>query len=299
MGHKHGNLTFQISQEYKSMAAYGRSRYQDKKNDDTGGRIYSYSTMTAYIDRGVKFGRWCKEHYNCKTVEQCREHIPEYIRSRSATCSAYTVKLDVAALAKLYQCQAADFSIETAARRRSDITRSRAARAMDKHFSTERNKNLVAFCRSTGLRRCELSRLRGNQLRFINGRYYIAIIGNQAKGGRERLVPVIGSVSLVVDMMKAAGAGRVFPRVHAAADIHSYRAQYAADLYKQNARPLEICRGSAFFDPFTGKRYRNSVYICRNDQRGRWFDRAAMLIVSRALGHNRISVVGEHYLYNV
>ena len=299
MSHKHGNLTYQIAEEYKRMAAYVRSRDQDKTADDTGGRIYSFSTMRAYIDRGVKFGRWCKENYNCKTLAQCREHIAEYIRIRAAACSSYTVKLDISALAKLYRCQAADFGIETAPRCRSNISRSRAARAMDRHFSPDKNKDLISFCKSTGLRRCELSSLRGNQLRRLSDGYYIAIIGNQAKGGRARLAPVIGNVALVVEMMNRAGAGKVFPRVHAAADIHSYRAQYAADLYKRYARPLEICRRSAFYDPATGIRYRNSIYRCRNDQRGRWFDRAAMLFVSRALGHNRVSVVGQHYLYKV
>lgn len=41
---------------------------------------------------------------------------------------------------------------------------------------------------------------------------------------------------------------------------------------------------------------KNSVYHCRGMRKGQWMDKQAMLTVSQALGHNRISVVGEHYI---
>ena len=182
------------------------------------------------------------------------------------------------------------------------IRRSRMARNMDKHFSETRNADLVTFCRCTGLRRCELSRLKGNQLFRRGGSWYIRIERGQGKGGRVREIPIVGTaaeIRRVVEIMRAAGDRLVFVRVHAAADIHGYRAEYAARLYRMNARPLSICRLEPFYNPSRHRLERNSVYYCRNDERGRWFDKRAMLIVSRALGHNRISVVGEHYLYNV
>ena len=42
--------------------------------------------------------------------------------------------------------------------------------------------------------------------------------------------------------------------------------------------------------------YKSAVYYCRGDQKGLALDRAAMIIASQNLGHNRESVVGEHYL---
>lgn len=42
--------------------------------------------------------------------------------------------------------------------------------------------------------------------------------------------------------------------------------------------------------------HKSAVYYCRGDQRGLALDRAAMIIASQNLGHNRESVVGEHYL---
>ena len=83
--------------------------------------------------------------------------------------------------------------------------------------------------------------------------------------------------------MQAAGIGKVWVKVPQNADIHSYRADYASRIYLKYARPIEELP-------------RKERYICRKDKRGVVYDRAAMLEASRALGHNRISVVGEHYL---
>ena len=46
----------------------------------------------------------------------------------------------------------------------------------------------------------------------------------------------------------------------------------------------------------TGRRYQSEVYTCRKDEAGKKLDKAAMLICSKALGHNRISVVADNYI---
>lgn len=302
MGHKHGSIIHEFTREYKSMAAYGESKHAAKQAGTLEGKIFSFDTMRAYIRAGCAFGKWCKQEHGCKTVLSCRDYVADYLRFRMEHCSAYTMKLDAAALAKLYRCRAQDFGIETPARTRPGIRRSRETRNMDKHFSEKKNADLVTFCRCTGVRRCELASMKGNQLFRRGGSWYIRIERGQGKGGRERIIPIVGTaaeIRRVVEIMRAAGDRLVFVRVHAAADVHGYRAEYAARLYRIHARPLDVCRRDPFYNPSRKRLERNSVYYCRNDERGRWFDKAAMLIVSRALGHNRISVVGEHYLYNV
>lgn len=42
---------------------------------------------------------------------------------------------------------------------------------------------------------------------------------------------------------------------------------------------------------------RKEKYFCKKDRRGVVYDRRAMPQVSRQLGHNRISVIAEHYLH--
>ncbi len=218
---------------------------------------------------------------------------------KQETYAPHSVKLLASALAKFYSCSTQDFETETKARLRQNLTRSRMPRQMDRHFSETKNQDLVTFCRSVGPRRCELEQIRGNQLRIQPDGIFVAIENNQGKGGKDRLIPVIGNTRRVVELMTTAGDGLVFPRVHAAADIHSFREDYAAALYRIHARPLDICRKDPYIDQKTSHKYRDSIYRCRKDQAGTCYDRMAMLIVSQALGHNRISVIAGNYLYNL
>ena len=67
-------------------------------------------------------------------------------------------------------------------------------------------------------------------------------------------------------------------------DNHSYRASYAMRMYKKYVRNLDKL-------PIKEK------YHMRGDRAGEVFDRYAMKIVSENLGHNRITVIAQSYLY--
>lgn len=49
----------------------------------------------------------------------------------------------------------------------------------------------------------------------------------------------------------------------------------------------------------SGQRYQKDLYVCRKDEAGRKLDRRAMVLCSKALGHNRVSVVAENYLRGI
>lgn len=118
-----------------------------------------------------------------------------------------------------------------------------------------------------------------------DGQYWLNNV--KGKGGKIRNVPVLPDYqNVVVEYCRKAGDRLVWPHVHSSADIHSYRADYAAAWYKQLARPVEELS-------------RSERYDCKKDYAGKHFDKAAMLTVSRYLGHNRINVIAEHYLYSV
>ena len=88
---------------------------------------------------------------------------------------------------------------------------------------------------------------------------------------------------------------KVWQHVNSNADIHSYRSDYAVTIYKQYARPIEEIP----FDRVnkgTGKKFQSEVYVCRKDESGKRLDKKAMLICSKALGHNRIEVVANNYI---
>lgn len=283
MGRKHiCSLTKQIEDVLVKKTAFGTSKYTDKKYNRNKDKIYSVSTLKTYLKHCNYFSDFCKKNYNCKTIVQCRKYVDDFLKTRiEEDKSPYTQKLEASALAKLYNCSTSDF-IETESRSRADITRSRGDKMRDSHFSESRNEKLIEFCKSTGLRRNELENLRGDCLIQMKGKYYINVVKG-AKGGKERTVEVIGNIGNVTRLMKDAGSGKVFPKVHNAADIHGYRSQYATKLYKMLARRKDRIP-------------KNDKYICRKELKGTIYDKRAMSIVSENLGHNRISVIAQSYL---
>lgn len=280
MGHKNKlSMVGQVKHTLDSKLAIGESKHQAKINGIAQNNIYSWRTYKTYLTEGCKFAKWAKENHNCKDLNQARQYVDEYLE-RSRDLSPYTQKLYVSALAKLYSCSGKDFNFKTDTRHRAEITRSRDERVRDRHFSEKNNRDLVQFCKSTGLRRSEIEKLNGNQLIEKNGQYFIGVTG---KGGRYREAPVINDVQLVVNRMKEAGENKVWGKVHNAADIHSYRGYYATSMYKSLARERnEIPKSDR--------------YCCRVDLAGTWYDKKAMQEVSKALGHNRISIIAGHYL---
>lgn len=301
MGYKNKlSLVAQIKQTLDSRLAIGQSKHQAKIEGVSHEYIYSWETYRSYMKHCNYFASWCKDQqyitdtlgHKARSLEECRPFVDDWLKTR-VSLSAYTQKLEASALAKLYGCSTKDF-IKTSTRNRSLITRSRGKKVRDANFSEENHKDLIAFCCSTGLRRAELKALTGDKLIFKNNKPYI-VVSSGSKGGRYREAPVIGDVELVIRMMQAASNKKVFDKIPNGADIHSYRSDYATAIYNSLARPIQEIPFDAR-NRGTGRLYQKEVYNCRGDQKGVKLDKIAMLEASRALGHNRISVVAEHYI---
>ena len=291
MGHKNKkSLIKQVEDALLSKMAAGESRHIGKQEGIAESRIYSYSTLDVYLQQCCEFVKFAKSEYRAKTLDECRLYVNDFLqRSIDSGKSSYTIKLQASALAKLYDCSGSECFLVTPARHREDITRSRGTAVRDAHFSEARNKALVDFCCSTGTRRHELAALTGDCLRQDEqGNYHIYI--KSGKGGRPRLIPVVGTSSQiqnVVDLCNRAGEGKVFTKIHNGADIHHYRAIYAERVYKSQARPVATLQSS-------------ERYYCRGSKKGIVYDRQALMATSRALGHNnRPSTVASHYLYSM
>lgn len=306
MGHKVKNLQMQICDilQQKLRAGVGNSKLQHKKDGDYKNFIFSYSTYKSYKQELMIFARYARETHNCKTLEQARQHADDWIRKRmdEEKKSAFTLKLDVAALCKLYGDSASDY-IPTPKRERKNIKRSRYPVERDKHWSQEKWATYKTFCECTGLRKSELRGL--SPVSLVRGRecdnpanlpreehenlWYI-IVERGSKGGKKRLAPIIGTpdeVQLVVDTMQNCTTSRVFPKIPDAADQHFFRSFYAQKCYLRYARPVDEI-------PREDRCYR------RKDLRKRPpLDKKSLRIVSKFLGHNRESVCREFYLGNL
>ncbi len=297
-GKQEKDIHAKIKTELRQMERFGEKRHGDDKLERQKSGIYSFNTARMYNRECQKFADWVCERSpegrftSLKTAKE--EYAKDYIQMRNAdpNISAYTVKLQRSALAKLFQCDAKEFG-KVDSRVRADITRSRNRAIISEktgkeiknphknagHFSERNHADIVEFARGTGLRRFELAALRGYQLDEKNQCLHV-----KGKGGRERDVPIIGDhAQEIMERCRAAGDNKVWEHVPQRMDVHNYRSEYANRMYKMYARDIN-------------KIPEKDKYTCTKDLKGVVYDKKAMQKVTSALGHNRISVIAENYL---
>lgn len=208
--------------------------------------------------------------------------IQPYLDDKAKTCTPNTLHTYASYLSKAFALEMSDYSYP--ARRRADVVLHRRDAA---YFFTmlEKHPDLVRFCLSTGLRKFkELGRLTGTALRRQGGQYVLVIEG---KGGYVRSTPVLGcGVELVVRLCRSAGGQLVFPQLPGELDVHMLRAMYASAIYLTNARDLSTLS-------------HKEKYYCRSDYQGIVLDRFAMVIASKAIGHKRVGVIAQSYLWPI
>lgn len=315
------------------MQAFGESKKEAMAKGEERYKIFSYSTYHTYWKHTKYFIQYIKEnHPECTTLKSSKKYVNEWLQMRvDQGLSAWTIQTEAKALGKLYGIQPDDEDyFKPPKRNRADIKRSRSDCVRDRHFSKTNNDELIKFCQGTGLRRSELTALKGSDLvtreqienqitqiesvpenkrsaqelrhlevlkdtRMFKSEYFTYI--RSGKGGRERISPIIGkNIEQIVGRMRnIAEDENVWQYVNVNADIHGYRADYARDMYKAHARDIKDIPYD-MVNKGTGRPYQSEVYICRKDEAGKRLDKVAMLVCSKALGHNRINVVADNYL---
>lgn len=273
----------------------------------------------------------CKSLEQAKQyVTEWLEKRTKEVTKAGKPLSAYTITLERQALSKLYGIKPEDPDFfETPKRLRMNITRSRGVVKRDKHFSEKNNDEFIRFCRGTGCRRKILKKLEGRDYKtrqelleereILENKSYLRddemkhlaalrdidmfegvddfLHHRSDKGGKERYAPIIGpDTELIVRRMTSVDpTEKVWLQVSGNADIHSYRSDYANRIYRMYARPIDEIPKDAYHSGIK-QAYARDVYSCRKDETGKKLDKRAMEICSKALGHNRISVIADHYL---
>ena len=335
MGRKNKSYSKTLHQQayerLTSMQAFGESKKEAVKNGTDKDKIFSFNTYKGYWKHIKYFIKYVQEKYpNCTTMKSAKKYVNEWLQKREAEgLSASTMHLEAKALGKYYGISPDDDNYYHPPKRyRENIKRSRGDAVRDKHFSKANNDELIKFCKGTGLRRCELTAIKGYDLttkseieaeilnleripedkrtesiekrldmlkdtRLFSEEYYIHIRKGIGKGGRERYSPIVGKhAEQIVERMKDTPKDE---KVWFHADIHSYRGDYATYIYKENARDIKDIPYDTI-NQGTGRKIQSEVYHCRKDEAGKKLDKAAMLICSKALGHNRIEVVANNYI---
>lgn len=268
-------------------AGMGSKRSEDKAEADTRNKIYSKATFETYKQQFRHFADWLEQaHPEAVTLEDARGFVDDYLRHLiELERSAYSISTAKAAIAKVMGVEATQF-IATPPRLRADIKRSRGEAERDKHISEKKEEELARFTSATGLRRKEMTMIKSDDLFFKNGQAYLNI-NKGTKGGKPRIAKIVGETEEETkDIVKwiQSKEGRLFNKLSSNYDNHFYRATYANRLYNQLKRDID--------DIPTQERY-----VMRKERAGEVYDKQAMLLVSQALGHNRISVIAQSYLY--
>lgn len=263
--------------------AFGESRHQAKKDGSDKDKIFSFNTMKEYKRVANYFADFVNERDpKARHLNQAKKYVNDFMEQVKAEGkSAWTQQSYNSALSKLFGENLC--SIELDKKERATITRSRFDVPNARHFSEEKNEELVNFCKHTGLRRSELENLKPEQLKQDeNENYFLEIKG---KGGKIRNAYILNNDSRVIEKIKNTKPNElVWGRVHSACNVHGYRADYAKSFYESVKRDLKEIDNS-------------EKYFCRKDMNGIVFDKEAMKETSESLGHNRIDVIAENYLY--
>lgn len=266
---------------------FGQSRSLDKLRGETKNKIYSKQSYVTYKNQFRYFSDWVKEtHPDVHSIDEARTLVDKYLQYLiDQNRSAYSIATAKAGLAKVFQTDATQF-IATPIRRRADVKRSRFSVERDKHISDELELKLSQFTSATGLRRKEMLQIEAEDLFFINGRAYLNV-NKGTKNGKSRVAEIMGvseaETKMIVEFIQSK-KGRLFPKLSPHYDNHYYRGIYAKRIYSFYARKEKDIPKS-------------ERYVMRKDRAGEVLDKLAMKITSKMLGHERINVIAQSYLY--
>ncbi len=282
-----GESRHQAKHEYKQYCQDNGVAYNPTKTIG----IHSYNTYETYKQTSKEFASWIKRtHPEVRNIDRVTKNMcVEYLKSRQETCSAYTVSKDMAALNKLFRTDINKSEAGLTQRSYKNITRSRNDCTHDKSVNLDKYSDQITVAKAFGIRRESFVdgqfALKDVSIYQEKGQVYCSVV---EKGGRYRNAPCLDEYkeivkekfnicereTLTVDKFKelySESNNKLFSEYSNKIDNHAYRAEYATNLYKQLANPAS-----------------SDLY--------RGYDKPAIQEVSKALGHNRLSVVVEHYL---
>jgi integrase len=247
------------------------------------GKIRAFETRKNYQKIVMRFLNWCRETQHIQKPDDIDvlsdELVSLYLlRKMEQGYSAWTLKTERSALRLYFGDRSLAEEVDLPKRRRQDITRSRLPTVRDTHINLANWQHVIQFCLACGTRREELRDLlvRDVWRRVSDQQLFVHV--NHGKGGKQRDIPVFPGREPAVEDAVAGKApeARIFVRISGLLDIHSYRRQFAQELYEYRAgRPLPPAEGRL-----------SSADL----------DREAAKYVSKCLGHNRIDVIFGYYL---
>lgn len=250
----------------------------------TDGRMHSFETRHNYQKAVMRFLNWCRSQdvrNHAQIDEQADEFVSRFLSERIAKgYSAWTLQTERSAMRLYFQNRELAASVPLPPRKRENIQRSRRPTAYDRRINLANWQHVIQFCLATGLRREELRDLKVRDIYVRPSDRQLVVRVVRGKGGKWREVVVFSGreqqVVARIEGREQEPDAPVFEPISRALDIHSYRRQFAQDLYQHlSGKPLPAAEGRL-----------QSADL----------DREAAREVSRRLGHNRIDIIYNHYI---
>lgn len=308
MGRK--SLEKQINNKYNSMGRYGVSKFETKNQiaaennksrfETKSPYIHSRTTMATYKRVGDRFADYLIEKENFKKYDDFKDitidHAINYLKYRydHDLVSPFTLKMERSALSKLLDKK---IEVELPQREREDIFRSRNEVDNDRHFSLKNNHDLIVIAKACGFRRSDLEKVHIRDFKERDGHLYVSI--DKSKGGRSRTSPVLPKyekeVKEIIRERENLGKEKLVDKVHSKMDVHSYRREYAQELYQQVKEDHKL--RDEYLNQYKqrNENIKSDYYHSRGDVEFHGL-RDDIYVVSQALGHNRLDVSVNHYL---
>ncbi len=150
-------------------------------------------TRSAFVKNYRKFIEFCRSEFDCKTTEECKNHIDDYVRHLiNKGLTANTIHTYLSPVALFFNIPLSD--IEKPKRCSAKNVRSRSTNGKvqrsDNDPDNPKYSHLVEFQKRVGIRRRELQNLRRNDFKEDeNGRFFCYV--RKAKGGKSQWQSVL------------------------------------------------------------------------------------------------------------
>lgn len=307
------------------------------KNEDGHGKtlgIHSFNTYKKYEDVSKQFIKYVKQEYtdvkdiNNITAEMATKYLQQ---CQSKGDSPYTCSTKMTAINKLFNMKLTKEKLVLEKRNSHEIKRSRGT-AQPRRYNPDNYKGQIQIAKSFGLRRASIALEKVNDKKHYNpypvkdislfkynDKVYISVI---EKGGKYREVECLKERQN--EILKAypniqerqpmnewqfkefyKNNGEVlFQKYSGKIDNHSFRREYAQNLYKQKLKEKEdkirkeiekdlLIKGYQFNKDLIEEQLKMRMEL---EQKYCEFDREVLTEVSRALGHERVDTAVGNYL---
>lgn len=193
-------------------------------------------TRSAFVKNYRKFIEFCRSEYDCKTTEECKNHIDDYVQHLiNKGLTANTIHTYLSPVALFFSIPLSD--IEKPRRCSAHNVRSRSTNGKlqrsDNDPDNPKYAHLVEFQKRVGIRRRELRNLRGNDFREDeNGNFYVFV--RKGKGGKSQLQLVLPEDVEFVKSYFNGTENNIFEsqEFQNKLDLHKLRAEQAKRAYQ-------------------------------------------------------------------